>query len=297
MGFENLLWCKECFVSHVLYYKEEDLILRKITVGSGEKFRKQFQKFIYRAILHTQYNTSPIPSSMLERVSLTIINRHDVDDLNIWLSSILKRGVKNLIIHSPVYDFPFYDTTSKKLLNSTLLEELKLVLQMFTIIYVPNSVHFGHLKYLKLCGIIFVPSSVCFKISLPVLKTLVIRNCDWTIEKEIYVKASLLEHIFIHQDMTDLLGRSIKFNSMCLKEFTYSGYGLSHKIDLSGCSFLSSASVKFILRESKNVIPKTTWFGFELFHHFHQVKCITLEGSEVTILSKFHFFSFLFIVP
>lgn len=260
--------------------------MREVKVGGGKKFGEHFIKFVYKALLLTQQNNPN--SSMLERFSLVIDNRHDIDHLNTWISHILKRGVKNLKIHSPFFKIPFYDSTSSYLLNSTLLEGLEFVLRMFTIINVPtNSVHFGHLKHLKLFGIFFDLSSDIFTLSLPTLKTFVIKNCDWSIGKELNVEASLLEVIFIHQDFIDLPGRSIKFNASCLKEFSYYGDGISHQINLSGCGFLSNASVKISLKECENIIPNTYCFAFQLFYHFHQVKCIKLEGSEVSILFMF----------
>jgi len=93
--------------------------LRIVRVGGGKKFRMHFAKFMYKALIFTQHD-SPI-SNMLERFSLLIVNMHDVDHLNIWISFILKRGVKNLKIHSPGYEIPFYDSTSNYLFNSTLL--------------------------------------------------------------------------------------------------------------------------------------------------------------------------------
>ena len=226
---------------------------------------------------------------MLDKFSLVIYNRHDVADLNIWISSVLNRGVKNLMIYSSVYELPFSASTSNYLLNSTLLEELKLELKMFTTIKVPtNSVHFGHLKHLKLSGIYFDidPSSNCLTLSLPVLKMFEIRDCNLSSGKDVIVEASLLESILIHDYLEDLQCQSIKFNVLYLKEFSYRGYVVSQQIDLSGCGFLSSASVKIYLYQCRNIHPETTCYAFELFQHFHQVKCIKLKGSEVSILSN-----------
>jgi len=116
---------------------------------------------------------------MLEKFFLWSII--DVVDLNIWISSILNKGVKNQKMDSSVFELPFSSSTSNYVLNSTLLKELELVLVMFTVIEVPtNFVYFGHLEHLKLCGINFVidPSSNCLTLSLPVLKKFDISNCD-----------------------------------------------------------------------------------------------------------------------
>jgi len=89
------------------------------------------------------------------------------------------------------------------------------------------------------------------------------------------------------ENIDDLQDQSIKFNALHLKEFSYYGYGLSQQIYLSGYSFLSHASVKIRLNLCQDIDPETTCFAFQLFQNFHQVKCIKLEGSEVSMLSTF----------
>jgi hypothetical protein len=269
--------CQGCSNSEdALYNGGNSLIvsdLTKVKVGSGgNKFRKHFVKFVYNALLFTKNNSSI--SSMLERFSLVINNNHDVDHLNIWISSILNRRVKNLKIHSSVHKLPFSSSTSKSLLNSTQLEELELVLKMSTAIKVPtNSVHFGHLKHLKLSGIYFSidPSCDYLTLRLPVLKKFDISNCNWSNGKDVIVDASLLENISIQKDLNKLQGKSIKFNALYLKEFNYCGYGISLQINLSSCSFLPPASVKIILKQyDENNISERRCFAFQLFQHFHQ---------------------------
>ncbi|MCI32838.1 F-box/FBD/LRR protein, partial [Trifolium medium] len=86
---------------------------------------------------------------------------------------------------------------------------------MFTTINVPSdSVHFEHLKHLKLSGIDFTmdPSFDYLTLRVPVLKKFEICNCKWSSGKDIIVDASLLESISIQQDFNELQGQSIKFN-------------------------------------------------------------------------------------
>jgi len=289
VGYAGLALCQSCSVSRDALYNGGNSLsfsdLREVRFDH-KKFEKYFVNFVYKALLFTNNSST---SRMLEKFSLVIYNRHDVADLNIWISSVLNRGVKNLMIHSSVYGLPFSASTSNYLLNSTLLEELKLELKMFTTIKVPtNSVHFGHLKHLNLSGIYFDinPSSNCLTLSLPLLKKFEIRNCNWSSGKDVIVEASLLESILIHEYLEDLQCQSIKFNVLYLKEFSYRGCGVSQQIDLSGCGFRSSASVKIYLYQCENIHPETTCYAFQLFQHFHQVKCIKLKGSEVSILSN-----------
>ncbi|MCH99469.1 F-box/FBD/LRR protein, partial [Trifolium medium] len=128
---------------------------------------------------------------------------------------------------------------------------------MFTTINVPtDTVHFGHLKHLKLSGIDFTIDPFCDYLTfrLPVLKKFEISNCKWSSGKDVIVDASLLESISI-QELNELEGESIKFNALYLKEFNYCG-------------------------------DETRCFAFQLFQHFHQVKWIKFEGSEVLTQSK-----------
>jgi hypothetical protein len=284
--YDDLALCQRCSVSQQALYNDGNS-LRRVKVGDNG-IGNHFVKFVYKALLFTNNNSSI--SRKLEKFSLVIYNKHDVADLNIWISSVLNRGVKNLKIHSSVYELPFYASTSNNLLNSTLLEELELVLKMFTTIKMrTNSIHFGHLKCLKLSGINFVikPSSNFLILSLPVLIKFEISNCNWSSGKDVIIEASLLESISIQQDCIERQGKSIKFNALYLKEFNYYGYGISQQIYLSDCGFLSCASVEIHLKQCKNITPKGRCFVFQLFQHFHQVKCIKFEGSEVSIMFKF----------
>ncbi|RHN50533.1 putative F-box domain-containing protein [Medicago truncatula] len=274
VGFAGFALCQRCSVSQDALYNGGNSLsfsdLREVRFDR-KKFEKYFENFVYKALLFTNNNSSA--SRMLEKFSFVIHYRHDIADLNIWISSILNRGVKSLkIVVSSVDLLKFSASTSNYLLNSTLLEELELVLRMFTVIEAPrNFVRFGHLKHLKLSGISFFE----------------IKNCNWSSGKDVIVEASLLESILIQEeyvDIDDLQGQSIKFNALYLKEFSYCGYGISQQIYLSGCGFRSYASVKIILNSCENI---ATCFAFQLFQHFHQVNCIKLEGSKVGILSNF----------
>ncbi|GAU44462.1 hypothetical protein TSUD_286540 [Trifolium subterraneum] len=182
VGSDDLNLCEDFSKSEdALYNGGNSLSFSDLTkVKRGDtKLRLHFEQFVYNALLFTKNNNSSI-SSMLERFSLVINNNHDVGHLNIWISCILKRRVKNLKIHSSDHNRPFSASTSKSLLNSTQLEELELVLKKFTTINVPtNSVHFEHLKHLKLSGINFTidPSCDYLTLRLPVLKKFEISNC------------------------------------------------------------------------------------------------------------------------
>ncbi|CAJ2666073.1 unnamed protein product [Trifolium pratense] len=291
VGSDDLTLCGSCSNSEdALYNGGNSLSFSDLTKvkAIGVTYKQSFVKFVYHALLFTKNNNSSI-SSMLERFSLVINNHYDVDHLNIWISCILNRRVKNLKIHSSVHNLPFSASTSKSLLNSTQLEELELVLSSFTTINVPsNSVHFGHLKHLKLSGIDFTIDHSCdyLTLRLPVLKKFEISNCEWSSGKDVFVDASLLENISIQQDLSALQGKSIKFNALYLKEFNYCGYGISQQINLSGCSFMPYASVKIILKQCENNISETRCFYFQLFQHFHQMKCIKLEGLEFLTQTK-----------
>ncbi|PNX79897.1 F-box/LRR-repeat protein, partial [Trifolium pratense] len=267
VGSDDLTLCGSCSNSEdALYNGGNSLSFSDLTKvkAIGVTYKQSFVKFVYHALLFTKNNNSSI-------------------------SSMLERRVKNLKIHSSVHNLPFSASTSKSLLNSTQLEELELVLSIFTTINVPsNSVHFGHLKHLKLSGIDFTIDHSCdyLTLRLPVLKKFEISNCEWSSRKDVFVDASLLENISIQQDLSELQGKSIKFNALYLKEFNYCGYGISQQINLSGCSFMPYASVKIILKQCENNISETRCFYFQLFQHFHQMKCIKLEGLEFLTQTK-----------
>jgi len=170
----------------------------------------------------------------LERFSLVINNKR----------SVSLQSVKSVRIHSSFYKLPFSVLTSYYLFNSPSLEELELVLKMFSAIKVPTiSVHFGHLKLLKFYGIFFtiVPTSECMILCLPLLKKFDIKNCSWSSGKDLIVQAPLLENISIEQDyklcnMVSSHGspsQAIKFNGSDIKQFTYSGCGISQLIHWS----------------------------------------------------------------
>jgi len=238
--------CYSCSVSEQALYSGGNN-LRQVKDGDNG-IGNHFVNFVYKALLFT--NNSSI-SRKLEKFSLVIYNKHDVADLNIWISSILNRGVKNLKIHSSVYELPFSVSTSNYFLNSTLLEELELVLKMLTTIK------------MRINSILFI-----FEIS----------NCNWSSGNDVIIEASL------QQDRIELQGQSIKFNALYLKEFNYYGYDISQQIYLSDCGFLSCASVKIILKQCKNNTIEGRFFDLQLFHHLHQAKCFKFEGLEVSIV-------------
>jgi len=264
---------------------------RKIISDDKEQ---QFVDFVGRALLLT--NNTWISNMELERFSLVINNKRSVSLQNTWISGILNRRVKSVRIHSSFYKLPFSVLTSYYLFNSPSLEELELVLKMFSAIKVPTiSVHFGHLKLLKLYGIFFtiVPSSECMILCLPLLKKFDIKNCMCSGGKDLIVQAPLLENISIEQDdkfcnkvsSHGSPSQSIKFNGSDLKQFTYSGCGASQLIHLFDQSFLSFDSAEIILKKCKetNLITKRHPFLLLLFQQFHQVKSIKFEGLNLDL--------------
>jgi hypothetical protein len=292
----ELTICQRCHVggNHKFIVRDAEVYERRVEIDfesgmkieSGKK-EQQFVNFVGRALLLTS-----ISSMELERFSLLINNKRDVSLQNTWISSILNRRVKNLRIHSSFYQLPFSALTSHYLFNCTSLEELELVLHVFSTIKAPSiSIHFGHLKLLKLHGIFFNidPSSDCLTLSLPFLRKFDIKNCNWSGGKDLIVQAPLLEIVSIEQDIEfynlvfhDLCSQSIKFNALHLKQFTHSGYGIAQLIHLLDHGFLSFDSAEIICKPR---FPETKRIPFllHLLKQFHRVKSIKFEGLDLNI--------------
>ncbi|AES59794.1 putative F-box domain, FBD domain, leucine-rich repeat domain, L domain-containing protein [Medicago truncatula] len=292
----KLTVCPRCHVcgNHKANLRDAEVYERRVEIDfesgmkieSGKK-EQQFVNFVGRALLLTS-----ISSMELERFSLLINNKRDISLQNTWISSILNRRVKILRIHSSFYQLPFSALTSHYLFNCTSLEELELVLHVSSTIKFPSiSVHFGHLKLLKLYGIFFKidTSSDCLTLNLPLLRKFDIKNCNWSGGKDLIVEAPLLEIVSIEQDIEfynaashDLHSQSIKFNALHLKQFTYSGYGTAQLIHLFDHGFLSFDSAEIICKPS---FPETERIPFlvHLLKQFHRVKSIKIEGLDLNI--------------
>ncbi|KAK2368291.1 hypothetical protein QL285_081496 [Trifolium repens] len=170
-----------------------------------------------------------------------------------------------------------------------------------------NSFIFGSLKVLKLCGIIFTidkSEGIIFS----VLKKFETKNCSWLSAHDVNVEihAPLLESVYIEQDHKSVTREArrctIKFSAPCMKEFTYSGYGISQAITLSDPSSARNASANIILHRliyGKSTVPGTESYVCMLLKQFNQAKCIKFHGSEVltqpnvAVLPKFAMLSHL----
>jgi hypothetical protein len=289
--------CTECHPQYnpQLIMPDADLYERLVDVDnesgmkieSGKK-EQRFVHFVGRVLL-----LACKPS--IEKFSLVINNKRDVSFHNTWISGILNRRVKNLRIHSYFYKLCFSPLTSNYLFNCTSLEELELVLHVFSTIKVPTiSIHFGHLKFLKLSGIFFNinSSSDCMTLCLPLLKKFDFKNCNWSAGKDLIVQAPLLEIVSIEQDIEfyNLISHdppvlSMKFNASKLKEFTYSGCGTEQLIHLFDHNFVSFDSAEIILVKCRQTILATKCLPFLLllFQQFHQVKSIKFEWFDFNL--------------
>ncbi|XP_057438926.1 F-box/LRR-repeat protein At4g14103-like isoform X1 [Lotus japonicus] len=241
-----------------------------------------FIDFVNRALLLTK-------SSSLDSFSLVIGNEYDACLFITWMTSILKRNVKNLRISSH-FDFrlPFPPLTSRLLFESKLLEELEIKICSCAIRVPPVHVHFGCLKLLKLSGIIFTIESyvklMCLR--LPVLKKFETKNCVWLNAKCVNLEAPLLESVHIEHDsksaLQELLSFGIKISALHLAEFTYCGYGLWQPIVLSDPSVAHNASANIIIDQP--VIGPTGYRAIMLLKQFSQVKHLKFDGSQVSTL-------------
>ncbi|XP_045808367.1 FBD-associated F-box protein At5g22730-like [Trifolium pratense] len=291
----NMTICSECHFhyNHQLTMQDANIYKRHVDIDqesgmkieSGKK-EQRFVNFVARVLLLTCKSRSMV----LERFSLVINNKRDVSLQNTWISSILSGRVKNLRIHSYFYKLPFSPLTSDYLFNCTSLEELELVLHVFSTIKVPTiSIHFEHLKFLKLSGIFFNidSSSDCMTLCLPLLKKFDFKNCNWSSGKDLIVQAPLLEIVSIEQDIEfynvishhDPPILSMKFNALNLKEFTYSGCGIAQLIHLFDHNFVSFDSAEITLIKCRQTILATKCLPFLLllFQQFHQLKSIKFE--------------------
>ncbi|KAK7272619.1 hypothetical protein RJT34_29337 [Clitoria ternatea] len=246
--------------------------------------KQHFVNFVYRALLLTKIST-------LDGFSLVIANKYDASLVNTWICCILNRGVKNLRVNSHS-EISFSALTSHSLFNSKLLEELMLEMCCCGIKVTTTFVHFGHLKILKLSGIVFsLEPSIgpeFLTLSLPVLKEFVTVNCTWLSAKVITLKVPLLERVIIEQDAKSLSHdtlRDITFSALHLREFTYYGDGcISHYFALLDGSSAYNASLNVILKQCEgNIDLKTVFRACHLLEQFSQVKNLKFEGSMVLL--------------
>ncbi|KAJ1378490.1 Leucine-rich repeat domain superfamily [Sesbania bispinosa] len=250
----------------------------------GKQF---FINFVNRALLLTK-------GSSLESFSLVMANKYDVLLVNTWISSILNRNVKNLHIDSH-FELSFSAFTSHSLFESFYsLEELVLKMCSCALTIPPTYVYFGHLKLLKLSGIVLTidssPSYALPRLSLPVLRKFETVNCIWSSAKDVTLEAPLLESVLIEEDCNSVshVPRSctIYFSALHLKEFTYRGFCISQPITLSDPSSAHNASAKIILYQCENRVPATGSRAFLLLTQFSQVKYLKFDGSEVLAQQK-----------
>jgi len=267
----------------------------EVTNLKRETFEKieRFVNFMSRTLLLTTMD--------LESFSFAIYNKLDASLLNTWISNIFNRRVKKIKIHSSSYKLHFSALTSYYLFNSSStssLQELELILKLFSIIQVSiGSLHFRHLKLIKLSGIFFkIDTSIkSMNLNLPLLNKFEMKNCNWSSGKDVIVQAPLLETVSLEQDNIFYkaksnippYNRSIKFNSVNLKEFTYCGHGISQKVYLP-----SYDSAKIILRKC---IKKVSQKGRLLFirvllQQFHHAKSIKFEEFDLDLkVSNFYY--------
>ncbi|TKY49267.1 F-box/FBD/LRR-repeat protein [Spatholobus suberectus] len=252
----------------------------------GKQF---FVNFVYRALLLTK-------SPSMESFSLEITNKYDASLVNTWISGILNRNVKNLHIYSH-FEVSFNAYTSYSLFDSEVLEEL--VLKMINTIRVPITfVHFGHLKLLKLCSIVFAlessSSSEDLTLSLPVLKVFETINCTWLNAKSVTLRAPLLESVLVEHDpeaiFYELDYLPIKISALCLKKIAFCSFCyISQNLVLLDPSSARNASANIILhRCNKDSVSETGSHASSLLRQFSEVKCLKFDGPEVLPPSESH---------
>ncbi|XP_057440679.1 F-box/FBD/LRR-repeat protein At3g14710-like [Lotus japonicus] len=243
--------------------------------------KKHFMNFVNRALLLTE-------SSSLDSFSLVISNKYDACLVNTWISSILKRNVKNLRINSHFdQHLPFFVLTSRSLLALKLLEEVEIKMSSCAIRVPTAHVHFGSLKVLKLSGIVFTIDDYVkyLRLRLPVLKEFESKNCVWLNAICVTLEAPLLERVYIEDSKTtshELRRGGIWIYAWHLAEFTYCGYGLWQHIVLSEPSVAHNASANITI--NLPVTRPVGLQGIQLLKQFSQVKHLKFDGSQVTTL-------------
>lgn len=111
--------------------------------------KQNFVNFVYRALLLTTASS----------FSLVLVHNQDVNLFNIWISNMLIKRVKNLRIQT-YFEMSFPAQASHLLFESFCLEELMLNMVSCAIRVTKTYVYFGHLKLLKLSGVLFTYDSV-----------------------------------------------------------------------------------------------------------------------------------------
>lgn len=244
--------------------------------------------FVYRALLLTK-------NPSIESFSLVMTNKYDVYMFNTWISGILNRNVKNLHICSH-FEVPFNAHTSDSLFDSEVLEEL--VLKMIcTIPVVKTFLHFGHLKCLRLCSVVFdleSSSSEDLTLSLPVLEVFETKNCTWFNAESVTLRVPLLESVLIEHDPAavfyELDSLPIKISASRLTKFTFCSYCyMAQHVLLLDPSSAHNASADITIRcdEDSDSVSETGSYASLLLRQFSEVKYLKFDGAEVSILKPF----------
>ncbi|GAU29268.1 hypothetical protein TSUD_204620 [Trifolium subterraneum] len=227
----------------------------------------------------------------LQEFSLVIHNRREENYHNTWIFGLLNKGIKIISIISLFYPLPLSRSTTLAVFNSDSLTNLTLNLHKFSSLKIPESMDLKNLRILKLFGIVFSGSRI---LKLPVLKEICLTNCIWTDGQLLIVKAPQLENVYVQQDanidsltfLHDQLDLSIQFETSCLKQFIYSGFGVLQKIHLPPRQRYSAVvtfqQCNWRVFKVEEHIP----FLFMLLQGFTSVKDIHIEGMRSEVLKK-----------
>nr|KYP40499.1 F-box/FBD/LRR-repeat protein At4g26340 family [Cajanus cajan] len=183
----------------------------------GSISRTHFLNSVYRVLLN-------LDASSVHSFTLSLTKNYHSYHINQWISAILNRGVKELLIESNKN----LDISSYSHWKSQSLE--KLVLNMNgCAIGVPSFVCLSTLTVLKLTRITFTcqpsndPKNLIIK--LPVLREYEAENCSWLNVKDITFEVPLLEVLSITPAYESVDSHTImKFCAPRLTKFSYSGY-------------------------------------------------------------------------
>ncbi|XP_020202185.1 F-box/FBD/LRR-repeat protein At2g04230 [Cajanus cajan] len=248
----------------------------------GSISRTHFLNSVYRVLLN-------LDASSVHSFTLSLTKNYHSYHINQWISAILNRGVKELLIESNKN----LDISSYSHWKSQSLE--KLVLNMNgCAIGVPSFVCLSTLTVLKLTRITFTcqpsndPKNLIIK--LPVLREYEAENCSWLNVKDITFEVPLLEVLSITPAYESVDSHTImKFCAPRLTKFSYSGYvspisdTILLDIDLSRAR-IASANIypREYLQESEE---NAAFLTSQLLKQFNNnVKCLKFERSKVLAL-------------
>lgn len=246
--------------------------------------RTHFLNSVYRVLLN-------LDASSVQSFTLSLTKDYHSYHINQWISAILNRGVKELLIESNKN----LDISSYSLWKSQSLE--KLVLNMNgCVIGVPSFVCLSTLTVLKLTRITFTcqpsndPKNLIIK--LPVLREYEAENCSWLNVKDITFEVPLLEVLSITPAYESVDSHTIiKFCAPHLTKFSYSGYvspisdTILLDIDLSRAR-IASANIypREYLQESEE---NAAFLTSQLLKQFNNnVECLKFERSKVLALAQ-----------